>query len=151
MKISYCMEMQDTFNKINSFVRNEIASGDSLVIRPVGSGFKVNRFKIYQSAPYWNVADRDDTVLAQMFSRKFAVLAAALLSKQQTADITQLKMLDSQMAVASEDQFHYEIMLQNCSDRNKEVVYGARLSRAKQLLEAVRAQIRAMEKSLQLQ
>ena len=145
------MMQQDNFKKIKDFVKQQIITDDTVVIRPVGQGFKVNRYTIRQDHGSWIVYDQHDDRVQAFFSRKYAVLAAVLLSKNRRSDIFTLKTMDQQLSIASNDQMHYERLLQKkCSDQ-AESIYVARLSKAKQILETVRVQIKELEKSLQLQ
>ena len=142
---------QDNFKKIKDFVKQQIITDDTVVIRPIGHGFKVNRYTIAEEQESWVVYDQHGDKIQSFFSRKYAVLAAVLLSKNRRGDILSLKTMDQQLSIASNDQVHYERLLQKkCSDQ-AESVYIARLSKAKQILESVRSQVRELEKSLQLQ
>ena len=145
------MMQQDNFKKINDFVKQQIITDDTVVIRPVGQGFKVNRYTIRQDQDLWIVYDHHDDKVQSFFSRKYAVLAAVLLSKNRRGDIFTLKTMDQQLSIASNDQVHYERLLQKKCNSLAESVYVARLSKAKQILESVRVQVRELEKSLQLQ
>jgi hypothetical protein len=144
------MMQQNTFDKIKDFVKDHISS-DVVLIRPRDDGFKVNDYKIAQKDGFWTICDNRGYLITQMFSRKYAVLSAILLTKKRSNDFRQLQQLDKQMAVASEDQVVFEKRLQECRDAIGESIYIARLSRAKQSLEIIRQQIRELEKSLQLQ
>ena len=144
------MMQQNTFEKINNFVKDHLGN-DVVLIRPRDNGFKVNDYKISQLDGFWAIWDNRGDMITQMFSRKYAVLSAILLTKKRKDDFRQLQQLDKQMAVASEDQIVFEKRLQECRDAIGESIYIARLSRAKQSLEIIRQQIREMEKSLQLQ
>ena len=145
------MMQQDNFKKIKDFVKQQIITDDTVVIRPIGQGFKVNRYTIQEEQESWAVYDQHNDKVQEFFSRKYAVLAAVLLSKNRRGDILTLKAMDQQLSIASNDQIHYERLLQKkCSDQ-AESIYVARLSKAKQILETVRSQIKELEKSLQLQ
>lgn len=146
------MMMQDTFSKIKDFVTKQINNEETLLISnaPKG-GYRVNRYMIYPQGNSWTLQSKDDTTLVNFFSRKYAVLAAVLLNKNRKNEYNQVHYLDKQMAIASEDLLHYELLLQKCTNITNESIYIARLSRAKQSLEMVRLQIRELEKSVQLQ
>ena len=145
------MMQQDNFKKINDFVKQQIITDDTVLIRPLVGGFKVNNYTIREEGEVWSIYNRTNDRVHQFFSRKYAVLAAVLLSKQRSGDIFFLKTMDQQLSIASNDQVHYERLLQKkCSDQ-AESIYIARLSKAKQILESVRSQVRELEKSLQLQ
>ena len=87
----------------------------------------------------------------QFFSRKYAVLSAVLLSKNQNFVVRHVKHLDQQLAIASQDERYYNHMLRKETTETAESIYIARLSRAKQVMEGIRQQIHSLEKSLQLQ
>lgn len=144
--------MQDTFSKIKDFVTNQINNDKTLLISnaPEG-GYRVNRYMIYPQGNIWTLQSKDEQTLVNFFSRKYAVLAAVLLNKNRKNESNQVHYLDKQLAIASEDLLHYEILLQKCTNITNESIYIARLSRAKQSLEMVRLQIRELEKSVQLQ
>lgn len=144
--------MQDTFSKIKDFVTNQINNDKTLLISnaPEG-GYRVNRYMIYPQGNIWTLQSKDEQTLVNFFSRKYAVLAAVLLNKNRKNEYNQVHYLDKQLAIASEDLLHYEILLQKCTNITNESIYIARLSRAKQSLEMVRLQIRELEKSVQLQ
>jgi hypothetical protein len=146
------MMMQDTFSKIKDFVTNQINNDKTLLISnaPEG-GYRVNRYMIYPQGNIWTLQSKDESTLVNFFSRKYAVLAAVLLNKNRKNEYNQVHYLDKQLAIASEDLSHYEILLQKCTNITTESIYIARLSRAKQSLEMVRLQIRELEKSVQLQ
>lgn len=146
------MMMQDTFSKIKDFVTNQINNDKTLLISnaPEG-GYRVNRYMIYPQGNIWTLQSKDEQTLVNFFSRKYAVLAAVLLNKNRKNEYNQVHYLDKQLAIASEDLLHYEILLQKCTNITNESIYIARLSRAKQSLEMVRLQIRELEKSVQLQ
>lgn len=146
------MMMQDTFSKIKDFVTNQINNDKTLLISnaPEG-GYRVNRYMIYPQGNIWTLQSKDEQTLVNFFSRKYAVLAAVLLNKNRKNESNQVHYLDKQLAIASEDLLHYEILLQKCTNITNESIYIARLSRAKQSLEMVRLQIRELEKSVQLQ
>ena len=150
--MSYTMMMQDTFSKIKDFVTNQINNDKTLLISnaPEG-GYRVNRYMIYPQGNIWTLQSKDEQTLVNFFSRKYAVLAAVLLNKNRKNESNQVHYLDKQLAIASEDLLHYEILLQKCTNITNESIYIARLSRAKQSLEMVRLQIRELEKSVQLQ
>ena len=146
------MMMQDTFSKIKDFVTNQINNDKTLLISnaPEG-GYRVNRYMIYPQGNIWTLQSKDEQTLVNFFSRKYAVLAAVLLNKNRKNESNQVHYLDKQLAIASEDLLHYEILLQKCTNITNESIYIARLSRAKQSREMVRLQIRELEKSVQLQ
>lgn len=145
------MMQQDTFNKVKSFVDHEIDSSTNLVISSSRGGFRVNRYTVYQDGSAWMLEDPASHEIQRFFSRKYAVLAAVLLNKKRQPEYYQLLQIDQQMAIAREDQQHYEKLLQKCKNAINENVYIARLSKAKQTLEYIRSQVRQLEKSVQLQ
>jgi hypothetical protein len=143
---------QETFDKIKSFVDREIDTGSNLVISNESrGGFRVNRFTIYPDGSAWMLEDPGCHWIQRFYSRKYAVLAAVLLNKRRQPEYRQLLHIDQQMAIASEDQQHYEKMLHGCSSLINENIYMARLSKARQVLENIRMQVKQLEKSVQLQ
>lgn len=143
--------MMDTFNKLKTFVDNEIRAEKNLLIARSGGGFRVNRFTVHPDGDAWLLEDPESNSQDRFFSRKYAVLAAALLNKRLSREFIQLKQLDQKLAIASGDQQLYEKLLNTCRNHLNENVYIARLSRAKQTLEHIRAHIKQLEKSVQLQ
>ena len=143
------MKTNPSFEQIKDFVQDQ--SNQALIIRAHDKGFKVNNYVIAELDSRWNVMDRDDKIVTQFFSRKFAVLYAVLMHKKMNREQAHLHYLDQQLAVASEDQKFYNSLLQKEQVETLVSVYEARLSRAKQILDSVRSQITAMEKTLALQ
>lgn len=145
------MAQQNNFDKINDFVKQQLITDNSVIIQSVDQGFKVNHYTIREEGDFWSVYNLTNDRAQQFFSRKYAVLAAVLMSKQRHKDVFLLKNLDLQLSIAGNDQIHYERLLRkNCNSGN-ESMYIARLSKAQQVLENVRSKIKDLEKSLQLQ
>ena len=144
------MSKKPDFNKIKSFVQEQVGEQD-LLIRTQGHGFKVNDYVVQPIEDGWQVLDNLGFIKQQFFSRKYAVLSAVLLSKKNNGAVNNLKYLDTQMEIASQDQHLYNRLLKKETEGTLESIYIARLSRAKQILESVRQQIQSIEKSLQLQ
>jgi hypothetical protein len=145
------MMQTDNFKKIKTFVQQNIVTDNAVMIRAFSEEIKVNNYVIREEDGFWNVYNCTNDKVHQFFSRKYAVLAAVLMSKHRRMDIIILKDLDQQLNIASNDQIHYERMLQKICSVHSESIYVARLSKAKQILEYVRLQVRQLEKSLQLQ
>jgi hypothetical protein len=143
------MTTEPNFKKISQFIKNQ--TDQTLLIRQYGQTFKVNQYLVKQKQNLWQVTDRDGNCVDSFFSRKFAVLAAILLSKQMSAQKHHLVYLDQQMAIARQDHDYFQLLLQKTQSDMTESLYEARLSRARQILEKVRDQIQSMEKSLLLQ
>ena len=143
------MQINTSFEKIKDFVQDQ--SSQALIIRPHDKGFKVNDYLIRSQGDKWHVVDKSQHSKSEFFSRKFAVLYAILMSKSMSSQQSHLAYLDQQLAIATQDQHWYQRLLQKACTPTDEILYQARLSRAKQVLEMVRQQVTIMEKSLALQ
>lgn len=143
------MKAKPSFQQIKEFVQDQ--SNQALIIRHHSKGFKVNDYFVTEIDQQWGVMDKDDQILSKFYSRKFAVLCAVLLKNNMGRERAHLQYLDQQLAVASQDHRVYNSLLQKHSEDTLVSLYEARLSRAKQILDSVRSQVTAMEKSLALQ
>lgn len=143
------MQTETEFTKVKAFIKDQIEDNDTnLTIVPLSNGFVVNQYRIRSSNNLWQLLDKRRNILHNFVSKKLAVLAACLLSKKQDKNYNTLKYLDNKLAIYLEDQALYEQLIERKPDN---IIYEARLDRAKQSLESLNYDIKLLEKSVNLQ
>jgi hypothetical protein len=137
-----------TFDKINSFVRENLFNSHSTVIASMPYGFKINGYTIRKKNGIWELYDRSFKPCGNFFSRKLSILAAIMLIKGNLYDYRNLVTVDYNLNLFKTDYLFYSEKLKKFPDN---LTFHARLDRIEQELEIINLSISQIEKSFNLQ
>jgi hypothetical protein len=142
------MNTKATFDKIETFVQEQINRQSSIIIREIAQGFKVNNCKVLQKNNQWTILNSIGIEVNKLNSQRLAVLSAASICKKRFSNINVINALDIQLQQLKHDKKWFEMQINRSI--NKEVLED-RLGRVIDELETVYFQISQLEKSIGLQ
>lgn len=141
------MQTETSFEKVSSFVKDQVLFGTDPYIRSMPYGYKINGFMIKKSNNIWQLFDQRHQHRHDFNNRRIAVLAAIMLIKNKQAEFTQLQKLDRSLHIFDADRMHYNDLYRKnpfCG------VYQARIDRVEQGIDCIKLSLSQMEKSVNL-
>jgi hypothetical protein len=138
----------EKFNKIESFVNEQVKTAISLIITETKKGYKVNDFSIHKKDDAWAVINAKGNEIANTYSQRLAILTAALTCKKKYSNLIAVYGLDFQLRNLKHDKRLFEHQMKHS---NRREVLENRLSRVVDDLSNVYQLITELEKSVGLQ
>lgn len=140
---------QEKFNQINDFIKSQITYGAATYIQQMPYGYKINGYMIKKDQwDSWQLFDRNFLHRHDFFDKKYAILAAILLIKDQTFEYNKMLDYDRKYSAFYTDKRRFLALLKKNPDK---VYIQDRVDRIDQELESLELSISQIAKSLNLQ
>jgi hypothetical protein len=143
------MVQNKTFNKIQTFVKEQINSPQgSVIITETANGYKVNDLYVQQTDSAWIVKNNRKIELGRFKNKRLAVLSAALTVRKMFQFSQLVALLDVKLTNLKHDKSLFENKI---AKSYKKELFEDRYSRTSFELSSVYNQILELEKSARLQ
>jgi hypothetical protein len=144
-------QIQQQYNKIETFVTAEwsrLLDANRVLVKPDQSGLQVGKFLIRNCDNCWQVLNLKKQVLNQFWTRRSAILCAALLTKKQYQAAAHVRHMDQLFDIYEHDKRVYE---QRYRDNPDNLTYKHRLNRVEHELDQLKQNLHELEKKADLQ
>lgn len=148
MRYNNNMQTETSFDKFNSFVKDQILFSNAPYIQQMPYGFKVNGYVLKKQNGYWLLFDKNHQQKGTFSSKRIALLATVMLIKNMTIEYIQLKNIDKSLDILQSDHLHYTYLNKKNPDND---LYQSRLDKVDQNIDFLKTQLSLLEKSVNLQ
>ena len=142
------MQKETSFDKLNSFVKDQILYTNTPYIQQMPYGFKINGYVLKKQNGCWLLYDKAYQLYEIFVNRRVALLATVMLVKNMNSEYSQLKKMDKSLDILESDLFHFSYL--NKKNPNNDL-YQSRLDKVDQSINFLKTQLSVMEKSVNLQ
>lgn len=140
---------QEKFDLVSDFIKSQIAYGAATYIQQMPYGYKINGYMIKKDSwGSWQLFDRSFHHRHDFFDKKYAILAAILLIKDQIIEYNKMLDYDRRYSAFYTDKQRFLALLKKNPDK---VYIQDRIDRIDQELESMEIAVSQIAKSLNLQ